>query len=238
MFNDQIEQDIKGAICQEHYNIRRKISSTGKRIFSPIFHRGQTMTTISFTGDIAFSKYFTEAWKDPAFIHKDVVKFLQGSDYVVANVESPFTGGGIEIDSSLTHASNPKAVNCLNMIHANLWTMANNHILDCGDAGLSDTIKLAGENNCRTFGAGMNKAEAAQPVIINEAGGIGMFGVTYKVEDFIEAGENSPGCIMLEDSETIQATIKKIKEKNRWCILIVHAGEEFSSIPLPSIRKR
>ena len=196
------------------------------------------MTNISFTGDIAFSKYFANAWQNPAFIDSEVVEFLQKSDYVVANVESPFTGGDIAVDSSLTHASNPQAVNCLNLIHANLWSISNNHILDCGAKGLTDTIRLAKDNNCKAFGAGMDKAEAATPVIIDEAGGIGIFGVTYKVEDFIEAGENSPGCIMYTDTETIRKTIRKIKEKNRWCIVIAHAGEEFSSVPLPSVRKR
>ena len=196
------------------------------------------MASISFTGDIAFSKYFAESWQNPAFIHEDVVDFLQRSDYVAANVESPFTGGDIAIDSSLTHASNPKAVNCLNLIHANLWTIANNHVLDCGAKGLLDTVHLAEENHAVAFGAGMNKAEAARPVILNEAGGIGIFSVTYKVEDFIEAGELSPGCIMLEDTETILKTIREIKAKNKWCIVIAHAGEEFSSIPLPSVRKR
>ncbi len=196
------------------------------------------MTSIAFTGDIAFSKYFKDAWQNPDFIDSRVVEFLQKSDYVTANVESPLTAGDVSVDSSLTHASDPRAVNCLNSIHANIYSIANNHVLDCGAKGLADTVRLANENNCRIFGAGMNKTEAATPVIIDEAGGIGMFGVTYKVEDFIEAGENSPGCVMYTDTEAIKKNIRKIKEKNRWCIVIAHAGEEFSSIPLPSVRKR
>lgn len=196
------------------------------------------MTSVSFTGDIAFSKYFANAWKNIDFIDSEVQNFLQKSDYVVANVESPFTQGDIAVDSSLTHASNPDAVNCLNLIHANLWSIANNHILDCGSKGLSDTVRLANENNAKAFGAGMNKAEAAKPVIIDEAGGIGIFAVTYKVGDFIEAGEDSPGCIMFTDIKIIKETIRKIKEKNRWCIVIAHAGEEFSAVPLPCIRKK
>ena len=52
------------------------------------------MTTISFTGDIAFSKYFKNAWQDPTFIDDGIMKFLRDSDHVIANVECPLTAGG------------------------------------------------------------------------------------------------------------------------------------------------
>ena len=58
------------------------------------------MADIAFTGDIAFSKYFKDAWQDPDFIDEKIVKFLQDSDYTIANVESPFTAGDITADSS------------------------------------------------------------------------------------------------------------------------------------------
>ena len=196
------------------------------------------MVSISFTGDIAFSKYFKDAWNDPGFINGEIVDFLQNSAYVVANVECPLTGGDVSVDSSLTHASDPKAVNFLKYINANIWSIANNHIMDCGAKGLVDTLSLARENGCATFGAGMNKTEAARPLILNEAGGIGILGVTYKVADYVEATADAPGCVMYTDDETIRNTIRDIKMKNRWCIVIAHAGEEFSSIPLPSVRKQ
>lgn len=196
------------------------------------------MTTISFTGDIAFSKYFSESWKNPEFIHSDIKDFLNNSDYVVANIESPFTVGDIKSDRPLNHTSNPKAVECLKEINANIWNLSNNHILDCGEKGMADTIELAKSNNFKTLGAGHNISEALTPIIINENGGIGIFSVTYKRGEFIRAKESSPGCILFEDSKRIKSAIKDIKEKNRWCVIIAHGGEEFSSMPLPSIRKR
>ena len=196
------------------------------------------MATISFTGDIAFSKYFKNAWQDPSFIDDSIVKFLRDSDHVIANVECPLTAGDVSVDNSLTHASDPGAVAVLKHIGADYWTIANNHVLDCGVSGMQDTMQLAKENGCITFGAGMNKEEAARPVILGEAGGIGIFGVTYKVQPYMEAGADIPGCIMYPDEDAIAQTIRQIKKNNRWCILIAHAGEEFSSIPLPCMRKQ
>jgi len=196
------------------------------------------MTTLAFTGDIAFSKYFKNAWKDPSFIDQRVVDFLRNSDHVVANVECPLTVGDLSVDSSLTHASDPGAVAVLKHINADIWNLANNHVLDCGVCGMQDTVRLAKENGCTAFGVGMNKEEAAKSVILDEAGGIGIFGVTYKVQPYMEAGTDIPGCIMYPDDEAIGCTIREIKKKNRWCIVIAHAGEEFSSIPLPCVRKQ
>lgn len=196
------------------------------------------MVTISFTGDIAFSKYFKNAWQNLDFIDGRIVDYLQNSAYVVANVECPLTAGDVSVDSSLTHASDPGAIDCLKLINANIWSVANNHIMDCGAKGLADTMRYAKENNCKIFGAGMNKQEAAKPVLINEAGGVGIVGVTYKVGDHVVAGEDKPGCIMYTDTETIRSAIRSIKNDHRWCVVIAHAGEEFSGIPLPVVRKQ
>ncbi len=196
------------------------------------------MTKVSFTGDIAFSKYFADAWKRDDFIDADILSYLNGSEYVVANIESPFTSEGIDSDRPLNHASNPAAICTLRQINANIWTIGNNHVLDCGEKGMTDTMNLAKENGFETVGAGHNVDEAIRPIIIDKDGGIGIFVVTYKRGEFIRAGENSPGCILFEDTKRIKSMIQAIKKKCRWCVLIAHGGEEFSSMPLPSIRKR
>ena len=63
---------------------------------------------------------------------------------------------------------------------------------------------------CRTIGAGINEAEASEPVYLDEAGGIGMFGVVY-YKDFLKAGADKPGCITYDEPEKIRAIIEKIK---------------------------
>ena len=48
------------------------------------------MTSISFAGDIAFSKYFKDHWQKE-FIDDNIIEFLNASNHVVANVECPLT---------------------------------------------------------------------------------------------------------------------------------------------------
>ncbi len=197
------------------------------------------MTSISFTGDIAFSKYFKDSWSDDKLICEELIDFLHSADYTVANVEGAMTDRVMtrgNDTSTLAHASSPEAARWLDRIGSNIWNLSNNHTLDCTGAGLADTIELAKAHGARALGAGIDKSEAAKPIIIEKEGGIGLFSVCYKEK--YSAGESKAGIIAWNDTETIAAAIKSIKEKNRWCVIIAHAGEEFSDMPMPHVRRR
>jgi len=196
------------------------------------------MIEISFTGDIAFSKYFKDSWNKPDLIDEQLINFLSSSDYVVPNVEGALTSSVMTRGSSEipAHASNPESVAWLLRMKGNIWNLSNNHTLDCGKKGLEDTINLAHKNNCRTLGVGMNIQEAAKPIILNEVGGIGLIAVCYK--ELFKADSDKPGIVYWDDFTRIKSMIKKIKKEHRWCILIVHGGEEFSSIPMPNARNK
>ena len=85
------------------------------------------MTTISFTGDIAFSKYFKNAWQDPSFIDDGIVKFLRDSDHVIANVECPLTAGDVSVDNSLTHATAPGSLACVRLLSTDTSPAVSGH---------------------------------------------------------------------------------------------------------------
>lgn len=190
---------------------------------------------IAFTGDIAFSKYFKDSYADDNLIGEELVAFLTSADHVVPNVEGALTGGVMTRGDSATpaHASDPRAVSWLERIGGDIWNLSNNHTLDCGEFGLTDTVNLAKEHNCRVLGAGINAKEAAAPVSID---GVGMLAVCYK--KLFEAGEDKAGIIHWDDFKIIKRAIREIKKSNRFCVLIVHGGEEFSNMPLPFVRKK
>ncbi len=197
--------------------------------------------SLVFTGDIGFDRYMDKKWEDDNFISKEVLEFLHSGDHVIANVEGPLVD--LENNSEtrgtaqLLHTMNPSAIKVLNDIGADIWNICNNHIMDAGQEGLNSTLSYADKNNCLTIGAGRNISEASNPVIISEAGGIGLFGVGYQ-RACRPAKENEGGCLSWSDLETIQQTIDKIKEKCRWCVIVAHAGEEFTSLPMPYTRER
>lgn len=117
------------------------------------------MTSIAFTGDIAFSGYFKHHWQKD-FLDPKITDFLQNSDHVVANVECPLTDSVVTSKMEIVHFSSPEAGSWFPKISADIWTLANNHVLDCGEAGMLDTIAAAQKNGAKTVGAGRNIDEA------------------------------------------------------------------------------
>ena len=153
------------------------------------------MTSIAFTGDISFTKYMTDGWKREDLLDETVTEFLHSADHVVANVECALSNDATT-GTGLKHASDPAAGAFIrDKIGADIWSVANNHILDCKAKGLLDTLQTAREHGCLTIGAGANKEGAAAPVILEEAGGIGIFSVVYDYEK-LRTPEDEPGVLI------------------------------------------
>lgn len=195
-------------------------------------------TSIVFTGDIGFDKYMDGKWEDEQLFSQPVLDFFYSADHVCANVE----GALYEVPEdgnrgNFFHAMNPAATKALKKIGADIWTIGNNHIMDARKDGMVSTLKIAEQLGCRTVGAGMNFENASAPLYLEEAGGIGMIGVTY-MNDCIPATETEPGIFRWDAMDAIAKRIAEIKAKCRWCVVIAHGGEEFAAMPLPYTRDR
>ncbi len=198
-------------------------------------------TSLIFTGDIGFDRYMYKKWEDESLISGEILSFLHSADHVIANVEGPVAPAAPNTTKDgaqqLLHTIDPEAVTVLNKMHADIWNICNNHIMDAGEFGIKSTLEIAKENSVLTIGAGMDIHEARKPVILDEAGGIGMFGVGYQ-RACRKADENKAGCYSWSDLDEIQKTINEIKKKCRWCVVVAHAGEEFTPLPSPYTRER
>lgn len=195
-------------------------------------------TSFIFTGDIGFDRYMDKKWEDENLLSKDLIDFFHSSEHVVIEVE------GAVIDAVddgsrgvFFHSMNPAAVDVFKKMGADVWSIGNNHSMDAGLEGVLSTRKLAEESGALAFGAGRNLSEASAPVYFDEAGGIGMFGVSY-MNECIPATETKPGIFRWDDMQLIQKRIREVKAKCRWCIVVAHGGEEFTSLPSPYTRER
>lgn len=188
-------------------------------------------TSIVFTGDIAFDKYMDGKWEDEHLISDEILDFLHSADHVVANVEGAVctfeqdkaaTG-----EAALVHTIDPAAMNVFRRMHADIWNINNNHVMDAGQQGLLDTLANAKSFGAKTIGAGRNLLEAAQPLFLEEAGGIGMFAVGYRPR-CRAAGPQTGGCLPWTETDLIRQNISDIKKRCRWCVIVCHGGEEFT----------
>lgn len=196
------------------------------------------MTEIAFTGDIAFSKYFTGRADDEGLLSPAILSFLKNCNHVVANVEGPISAGekkGADAASPV-HASDARAADWLKRIGADIWNVSNNHVLDCQISGYDDTCEQAKRVGARIFGAGRNVDEARAPVILSEEGGIGIFSVCYRKA--YRATAEKEGTLHWYDDEIIAKTIREIKKTCRFCVVVAHCGEEFAPLPPTYVRER
>lgn len=196
---------------------------------------------IVFTGDIGFDRYMDKRWTDEGLISDEVLKFMHDSDHVIANVEGPLvdternttTEGVVQ----LMHTMDPAAITVLKRMGADIWNLCNNHMMDAGQEGLKETLSRAEDVGVQTIGAGMNIEEASRILHMDEAGGIGIIAVGYR-RGCKPAGDTLGGCFMWNDVERIRQRIAEIKLNNRWCIIVAHAGEEFTALPSPYTRDK
>ncbi len=201
--------------------------------------RGET--SLLFTGDIGFDRYMDHRWKDPNLLSKRVRDVLAYADHVIANVEGPImadTKNDVnEGTKQLLHFMDPAVADFLVQNHCDIWNICNNHIKDAGEEGIAATLEEAKKRGVRTIGAGMNIEEARKILYLPEAGGIGMFGVGYQ-RACRKASETEAGCFSWSDLDAIKEAISEIKKTCRWCIVVSHAGEEFTPLPSPYTRER
>ncbi|MBO6108683.1 MAG: CapA family protein, partial [Eubacterium sp.] len=199
-------------------------------------------TVLTFTGDIGFDHFMENRWEDDELVAKEILDVMRASDHVIINVEGPLIdSASAKLVSAremrLMHTIDPAAVLVFDRLKADVWNLCNNHIMDAGEAGLRASLDEAKRAGVRTLGVGMNVTEAARPVIFDEAGGIGMFAVGYQ-RGCKPAGEDKGGCLNWAELDVIGDTINEIKKTCRWCIIVSHGGEEFTSLPSPYTRDR
>ena len=195
-------------------------------------------TSIIFTGDIGFDRYMKGQWNDSSLLSGEVLDFFSSADHTAANVEGALIDAVDDGSRGVFfHSMSPEVIKVLNKIGADIWCIGNNHTMDAGAEGLTSTRSYAAANNCRTIGAGNDINEASEPIYIDEAGGIGMFGVAY-LSECVPATEDAPGIFPWNDMERIAARIREIKARCRWCVVVSHGGEEFAALPNPYTRNR
>ena len=192
---------------------------------------------IVFTGDICFNKYFRESWYDASCLQKDVEAYLHAADHVIGNIEGALTKKDYDRVNTQVHASDPGAASFLSQHNIRIWNLSNNHIMDCGEDGLLETLSCAESQNCRTVGAGRTCAEACSAILLGEETRVGVLSVA-KPWSYILSDENKAGAFTWDKISFLEEAIQELKKEARWIVLIIHGGEEFSDVPLPTVREK
>lgn len=85
-------------------------------------------------------------------------------DVRIINLETAVTRSGDVQDKAVNYRMNPDNIPCIAAAQIDCCVLANNHILDWGDAGLAETLKTLKQADIKIAGAGLNIQEAQKPV--------------------------------------------------------------------------
>ncbi|MCL2154374.1 MAG: CapA family protein [Leptospirales bacterium] len=108
----------------------------------------------------------------------------------------------------------------------NVVSLANNHVMDTGKAGMLDTRKRLKEMDIISVGVGNNIDEALKPVYINDKGTvIAIFAFSTVIPKSVWAGPDKAGTAG-GSSELLIAAVKKVSRKADAVFVSIHWGEE------------
>lgn len=136
----------------------------------------------------------------------------------------------------------PGNVACLREAGIDYCSLANNHVLDWGYAGLAETLVTLGKADIRFAGAGQNQKQAEAPAILKVPGKGRVIVFSYGLmssgimPDWV-AREDRPGVNFLADLsyksvQRIKSRVEEIKQDGDIVVVSLHWGDNWGySIP-------
>ena len=130
----------------------------------------------------------------------------------VTSAETPWPGKGIH------YRIHPQNIGCLSVAHISACALANNHVLDWGYDGLTETLQTLNAAGIAYSGAGNDAQEAMQPAVLktpaNDRVLLFSFGSTTSgIPSEWKATSISPGVNLLEDLS--EATAARVCDQMR-----------------------
>jgi hypothetical protein len=190
--------------------------------------------SLGFVGDICLSLDVINIVRrhGEEFLFERVYQLFEGLDLVIGNLESCITEEGSPEPPVRPPLHTPRDVaQALRLSGIDVFSLANNHVMDFGPSGLRSTIEYLDEGGFFHFGAGMTRSEAEAPLHI-EVGGrkLALLGACDVTACW--ASDNRPGVAPLSERRLLNR-VAQARETADIVIVVLHADLEFVSYPAP-----
>jgi poly-gamma-glutamate capsule biosynthesis protein CapA/YwtB (metallophosphatase superfamily) len=172
---------------------------------------------------------------DPVPLFNDLLEDFREADLVVANLECPL----VERPSAIlktgpTFGESPDCINGIKNARINVLSLANNHILDHGPAGLRSTLRTCANAGIDTVGAGEDLAQARR-ILIKKAGDLRIGFLAMAEHEFSIATESSAGANPLDVIDFVR-NVRQHRSEFDYLVVLLHGAHEFQPIT-PRIQK-
>ena len=159
-----------------------------------------------------------------------VAPILAGADIAVANLEGTFTERGTPADKTYVFRTPPRHAVGLARAGIDVVSLANNHTLDYGSAGLRDTIAALDSAGIAHSGAGESDVAARRPAIL-EVRGLRIAFLSYAATGDAVAAALGVAGVAWGTVETISEDVRRAAEQADVVVVSLHAGNEYADEP-------
>lgn len=168
---------------------------------------------------------------------KEVREVTTGVDYSIVNLECPVAGKSDKLIDKVgpnLHCSD-KCVEALKWAGFDAVTLANNHFLDFGEAGVKHTLAACRNYGLDTVGGGLNLGDAAK-ILFKDIKGNRLAIVNCCEHEFSIATDHSAGSNPLDVIGQYYA-IQEAKKHADYVVVIVHGGVEHFWLPTERMKE-
>jgi poly-gamma-glutamate synthesis protein (capsule biosynthesis protein) len=125
-----------------------------------------------------------------------IAPITRAADVVIGHLEVPYTTSEEEMPGDVpAPGANPAHLDALARAGFTAFSMAGNHMMDCGVSGLTETIAGLDRNGIAHAGAGMSLGDARAPALIERGGRtIALLSYNCVGPELCWASADKPGC--------------------------------------------
>ncbi len=146
--------------------------------------------TLVATGDLAPLRPLTDRRSET----HEVWEYLRSVELAMINLELPLTTVNQPADKAITLRADPSIAPSLREAGIDVATVANNHALDHGPEGLSETTGVLKSSGIAAVGGGADLEQAMKPVMLSVDGLlVAVFGLASTLPPGYAAGRQRPG---------------------------------------------
>jgi poly-gamma-glutamate capsule biosynthesis protein CapA/YwtB (metallophosphatase superfamily) len=159
---------------------------------------------------------------------------LRRASTVVGNLEGPFAQRAALQHRNHAYRVHPSLGHAMRRAGIDVVSLANNHLTDCGRAGVRETLGALAGAGITPIGGGLNEAAAHTPAV-REAFGMRIGLLAYYWNRRTAATTRAPGSAM-DLPAALESDISGLKKRVDRVVAIFHWGIPYQVDPLPEDR--
>ncbi len=194
--------------------------------------------TIAFAGDASFEGLSGALTSRPASLLSAVAPVLSSADVAVVNLEAVLGTKGTPSPKAFNFQTPAQAVDALRAAGVDAASMANNHGMDFGPAGLQESLAIEQSTGFPLIGVGQDEEQANEPFVTEVKGQkIAVFAATDVLDDALRSswvsGPGKPGLASAEEphQDALAARVAEAATKYDTVAVFLHYGTEKQTCP-------